>query len=80
MHEVAIAEALIEQVTGAASRHGLTAVRQVGICVGARSGVVADALSFAFHILRTGPVLGGAVLEVRTTEGDDLSLEWIEGE
>jgi hydrogenase nickel incorporation protein HypA/HybF len=80
MHEVSIAEALMQQVTEAASRHGLASVRQIGICVGARSGVVPDALAFAFEVLRAGPVLGGAVLEIRATEGDDLRLEWIEGE
>jgi len=80
MHEVSIAEALAQQVTEAASRHGLATVRQIGVCVGARSGVVPDALAFAFEILRAGPVLGAATLDVRATDGDDLRLEWIEGE
>lgn len=80
MHEVSIAEALMQQVTDAASRHGLAAVRQIGVCVGSQSGVAPDALTFAFEILRAGPVLGAATLEVRATEGNDLRLEWIEGE
>lgn len=80
MHEVSIADALMQQVTEAASRHGLVTVRQVGICVGVRSGVVPEALAFAFEVLRAGPVLGTATLDVRSTDGDDLLLEWIEGE
>lgn len=80
MHEVSIADALMQQVTDAASRYGLATVRQVGICVGARSGVVPEALAFAFEVLRSGPVLGAATLDVRSTDGDDLLLEWIEGE
>jgi hydrogenase nickel incorporation protein HypA/HybF len=80
MHEVSIAEALMQQVTEAASRNGLASIRQIGICVGAHSGVVPDALVFAFEILRTGPVLGAATLDIRATDGDDLRLEWIEGE
>jgi hydrogenase nickel incorporation protein HypA/HybF len=80
MHEVSIAEALMQQAADAASRHGLGAVCQIGVCVGAQSGVAPDALTFAFEILRAGPVLGAATLDVRTTDGDDLRLEWIEGE
>jgi hydrogenase nickel incorporation protein HypA/HybF len=80
MHEVSIAQSLLRQVHEAAERSGLATVESVGVCVGHHSGVVPDALAFAFEILREGPVTGGATLAVRTVEGHDLRLEWIEGE
>ncbi len=80
MHEVSIAESLLSEVAAAAARHGLSTVHAVGVCVGQHSGVAAEALAQAFTILREGPVLAGAALDVRSTDGTDLHLEWIEGE
>jgi hydrogenase nickel incorporation protein HypA/HybF len=80
MHEVSIAESLLSEVAAAAQRHGLSAVRAVGVRVGTESGVAAEALAFAFELMRDGPVLAGAALDVQSTDGSDLSLEWIEGE
>jgi|GEM_PF-5055704 len=79
MHEVAIAQALLTEVEAAASRHGLKSVSAVGICVGQNSGVAAEPLMQAFEILRGG-CAGCAVLDLRTTEGTDLRMEWLEGE
>jgi hydrogenase nickel incorporation protein HypA/HybF len=80
MHEVSIAHALLLQATEAAAREGLATVQRVGVCVGRYSGVYPEALAFAFEILRDGPVLGGASLQVRTGEAHELNLEWIEGD
>jgi hydrogenase nickel incorporation protein HypA/HybF len=80
MHEVSIAHALLLQAADAAVREGLSSVHRVGVCVGRYSGVTPDALEFAFEILRDGPVLGGASLQVRTGEMHELNLEWIEGD
>lgn len=79
MHEVAIAQALLTEVSAAASRHGMKSVSTVGVCVGHHSGVAAEALMQAFEILREG-CAGGAVLEMRDVEGADLRMEWLEGE
>jgi hydrogenase nickel incorporation protein HypA/HybF len=80
MHEVAVAEALLQRAAEAAERAGLTVVQSVGVRVGELSGVAPQALAFAFEMLRSGPVLGQASLQIRETAGDDLHLEWIEGE
>jgi hydrogenase nickel incorporation protein HypA/HybF len=80
MHEVSIAHALLLRASEAAAREGLSTVQRVGVCIGRYSGVYPDALEFAFEILREGPVLGGAALEVRTGEAQELNLEWIEGD
>jgi hydrogenase nickel incorporation protein HypA/HybF len=80
MHEVSIAQALVDQAKAAAAREGMASVRRVGVCVGPYSGVCPEALTFAFEILRDGPVLGGASLDVRAGEEFELMLEWIEGD
>ncbi len=79
MHEVSIAESLLSEVAAAARRHSLSVVHAVGIRVGLQSGVVPEALAQAFEILRDGPVTAAA-LDVRSVDGTDLCLEWIEGE
>ncbi|MDR7418634.1 MAG: hydrogenase maturation nickel metallochaperone HypA [Armatimonadota bacterium] len=79
MHEVSIAHTLLQQVSELATRHHMAAVERVGVAVGRYSGVVPDALAFAFEILRDG-ALRTASLDIQATEGDDLRLEWIEGE
>ncbi len=80
MHEVSIAHSLLRQVAEVAERNGLSAVQSVGVAVGRYSGVVPDALAFAFEILRQGPVVGAAQLEVRHADGFELQLEWVQGE
>lgn len=80
MHEVSIAYSLLRQVTDAAERNGLSTVQSVGVAVGRMSGVVPDALAFAFEVLRQGPVVGDAKLEVRHTDGLELQMEWVQGE
>jgi hydrogenase nickel incorporation protein HypA/HybF len=80
VHEVSIAQTLLQQVSELAITHRMAAVQRVGVAVGRYSGVVPEALAFAFEVLREGPALGAAALEVEATEGDDLRLEWIEGE
>lgn len=80
MHEVSIAYSLLRQVADVAERNGLSTVQGVGVAVGRLSGVVPDALAFAFEVLRQGPVVGSAELEVRHTDGLELQLEWVQGE
>jgi len=70
----------LQRAAEAAERAGLTVVQSVGVRVGELSGVAPQALAFAFEMLRSGPVLGQASLQIRETAGDDLHLEWIEGE
>jgi hydrogenase nickel incorporation protein HypA/HybF len=79
MHEVSIAQTLLQQVSELAVRHKMATIERVGVAIGRYSGVVPEALTFAFEILREGAV-GKASLDVHATEGDDLRLEWIEGE
>jgi Zn finger protein HypA/HybF involved in hydrogenase expression len=79
VHEVSIAEALVEQASAAAKHHGLTTIDAVGVRVGRYSGVVAAALAQAFEIVSEGSPLCAARLTINEVDGMDLRLEWIEG-
>lgn len=63
MHELSIADAILETVRGEASRRAGARIVAVGVRVGELSGVNPDALRFSFEALVAG------------TELDPLSLE-----
>lgn len=61
MHELAIAEGLVDAVTERLPGARITAVR---LEIGALSGVVADSLRFCFDLATEGTPLEGALLEI----------------
>lgn len=61
MHEVSIAESIVRTVGEVV---GTARVEAVSITVGALSGVVPDALEFAWDVATTGTTLGGSRLEI----------------
>ncbi len=67
MHELAIAQSIVEVVEERASAYQATHVKSVRLCVGEASGIVADSLTFSFEML-TGlsPLLEGAHLHIET--------------
>jgi hydrogenase nickel incorporation protein HypA/HybF len=71
MHELAIAEALIEQVGAELERAGrdtrlrVGAVKRLELAVGWLSGVHCDSLRFAFELLSPGTPAEGAELSIR---------------
>jgi len=65
MHELSIAEALIEQVGRELKRAGQPGpVVRLELSVGRLSGVHAEALRFAFELLAPGTLVDGAELEI----------------
>jgi hydrogenase nickel incorporation protein HypA/HybF len=66
MHELSIAASVVEAVLERTGEQQVSAVRLV---VGRLSGVVPDALSFAFEIATTGTRLEGAALEIDEPSG-----------
>ncbi|MEU6405112.1 hydrogenase maturation nickel metallochaperone HypA [Streptomyces sp. NPDC046985] len=64
MHELSIATAIIERTEEMAEAGGTDAVSAVTVRVGELSGVVPDALDFAFEVARQGTALAGARLVV----------------
>ncbi len=66
MHELSIAQALVEQVELAAKKEQATRVERVVIVVGALSGADPEALRGAFPLVAEGTVAEGAELVVET--------------
>ncbi|MER6085653.1 hydrogenase maturation nickel metallochaperone HypA [Streptomyces sp. NPDC001833] len=64
MHELSIATAIVEQADEWARADGADRVCAVTVRVGELSGVVPDALDFAFEVARDGTALAGARLVV----------------
>ena len=69
MHEVAISEALLEQLVTLAGQHGWTRLSRVWVRMGLLSGVVPEALEFSFSAMADGTVAEGAELVMETIPG-----------
>ena len=67
MHELAIAESLIEQVSSQAQERGAKAVKSVTIKIGEYSGVCTEALTFAYAPLAEGTILEGSQLIIESS-------------
>jgi hydrogenase nickel incorporation protein HypA/HybF len=68
MHELAIAQSIVDAVEARAAECSATRVKSVRLCVGEASGIVTDSLSFCFEML-TGfyPILQDAQLHIDIT-------------
>jgi hydrogenase nickel incorporation protein HypA/HybF len=64
MHELSIAQALIDQVGGVAKAQGARRVVTIRVVVGALSGVDPESLRMVFPLAAEDTPLAGAVLEV----------------
>lgn len=64
MHEMAIAESIIDIVTAKAESDGFTRVKEIRIEVGEMTGVVPDSLRFSFGFVSRGTLADGAELRV----------------
>ena len=64
MHELSLAQNIIETVKQNVTADELTKVREVIVEVGAFSGVVADSLKFSFEAITSGTELNDAVMTI----------------
>lgn len=64
MHELSIAQSMLQIVLEEAERHQVDRVRRVGIKVGAYSAVVPDSLRFCFELISEGTPAQGAELAI----------------
>ena len=60
MHEMSIAQSLIDIVRDEMGKHGVTVLKSVRIQVGQLSAIVPDSLSFCFNIMTSGTDLEGS--------------------
>ena len=64
MHELAIAESLLQIVLEEGRRHNLEKVNVVRLQIGVLSNVVPEALTFSFEMVRQNTIASEAVLEI----------------
>lgn len=69
MHEMALAESVLDIVQTTARQHGASQVRAVRLAIGRLSHVEPDALRFAFDAVTRQTLAEGARLEIDATEG-----------
>ncbi|MFQ3573975.1 MAG: hydrogenase maturation nickel metallochaperone HypA [Thermodesulfovibrionales bacterium] len=68
MHEVSVAQALLEKVIEECRNSGHKLVKSVRVDIGRASGVVSDALFFAFNALKIDTIAKDASLTVNEIE------------
>jgi len=71
---VSLVDAICEELP----KLGDVSIRSVRIRVGALSGVVPDALTFAFDVAADGSRVAGARLDIEATAGSELELAGVE--
>lgn len=64
MHEVSIMESALEAAERHARAQGATRIHRIVLRIGDGSGVVPDALEFAFEPVTNGTMADGAALEI----------------
>lgn len=64
MHEVGIMQSAMEAAQDAAKASGASRIHVLRLRVGAMTGVVREALEFAFEVARAGTMAGDARLEI----------------
>jgi hydrogenase nickel incorporation protein HypA/HybF len=69
MHEMTIAESIVELVTEHARRDGFQRVRSIRLLIGALSHVDVRALEFGFDVVAQGTAAAGASLSIERPVG-----------
>jgi len=64
MHEVSVAESLLKIVLEQGRAHNCTRIEKIILKIGRASGVVSEALVFAFDVLKADTAAKDAVIEV----------------
>ena len=66
MHEASIMESILETAVGEAEKTGARRILRIRLRVGILSGVVAEALEFAFEGMKDGTPAADATLEIES--------------
>lgn len=74
MHEMSLAESVLQLIEDSARSNGFTSVKTVWLEIGALAGVEVDAMRFCFDAVVKGSVADGCRLEIIETEGQGSCL------
>lgn len=75
MHEMSVAQSLIEIIREEMDRHGAKHLRAVRLQVGEMSAVVPQLLAFSFDVITSGTPLEGARLMIETVPPEGRCAE-----
>jgi hydrogenase nickel incorporation protein HypA/HybF len=68
MHEMAIAQSVFDIAFSEAEKHAAAKIKKIKLSIGEFSGVVKDALDFAFEVLKPGTPAADAEIEIEIVE------------
>jgi hydrogenase nickel incorporation protein HypA/HybF len=68
MHEMSIAQSVLEIAIGEMEKNAASSVRKIKISIGQFSGVVKEALEFAFDVLKPETPAAAAEIEIAVIE------------
>jgi hydrogenase nickel incorporation protein HypA/HybF len=74
MHELSIAQEIVETVRGHVPLEASGPVRRVRLKLGALNRIVPDSLRFCFEAASRGTVVEGAMLEIHEIPGDEIRV------
>ena len=80
MHELSIAEELLQIITEKAAQVGIGKIEQINLKIGEFSGILPDALVFAFEMLSKDTITDGARIEIEQSGGNELQVLSFEGD
>ncbi len=81
MHELSLAQGLLDQLAALARQHRASRIVRVEVAIGRQAGIVVDSFVFGFNAIRTTlEVTREAALVVTATDGCDLVLNRVEME
>ncbi|MGO8943664.1 MAG: hydrogenase maturation nickel metallochaperone HypA [Syntrophobacteraceae bacterium] len=66
MHELSIAQSLLEIIVDESKRHGLERINKVRLQIGKFAAVVPESLTFCFDLVSRDTVASGALIEIET--------------
>ncbi len=64
MHEVSVAHSLLKIAVDECKKNGFGTISNVRVCIGKASGVMPEALLFAFDALKADTIAAGATLTI----------------
>ena len=66
LHELSIAESLLDIIVDESKKHGLVRVSKVKLQIGEFAAVVPDSLTFCFELVSRDTVASGALVEIES--------------
>lgn len=75
MHEMSLAEGVLQIIEDQAAKSGFSRVKTVWLEIGALSGVETEAMRFCFDAVTRGSVADGAALEIVAVPGTSWCMQ-----